>query len=86
MRGGLTVFSSKQATKEETGDDEPLRQLPPSIPNSLAITATAQGAIRARLATLQEDEVFSELYLLAAHYERLAEFAESSGSLASIQD
>jgi hypothetical protein len=43
-------------------------------------------AIRARLPTLQDDEVFSELYLLAAHYERLAEFAESSGSLASIED
>jgi hypothetical protein len=39
------------------------------------------SAIRARLTTLQDDEVFSELYLLAAHYERLAEFAESSGSL-----
>lgn len=38
-------------------------------------------AIRARLPTLQDDEVFTELYLLAAHYERLAEFAESSGSL-----
>jgi hypothetical protein len=25
--------------------------------------------------------VFTELYLLAAYYERLAEFAESSGSL-----
>jgi hypothetical protein len=44
------------------------------------------SAIRARLPTLQDDEIFSELYLLAAHYERLAEFAESSGSLASIQD
>jgi hypothetical protein len=44
------------------------------------------SAIRARLPTLQDDEVFSELYLLAAHYERLAEFAESSGSLASIED
>jgi hypothetical protein len=43
------------------------------------------SAIRARLPTLQDDEVFSELYLLAAHYERLAEFAESSGSLASIK-
>ena len=44
------------------------------------------SAIRARLPTLQDDEVFSELYLLAAHYEQLAEFAESSGSLASIED
>jgi hypothetical protein len=43
-------------------------------------------AIRARLPTLQDDEVFSELYLLAAHYERLAEFAESSGSVAYIED
>ena len=33
-------------------------------------------AIRARLPTLQDDEVFTELYLLAAYYERLAEFAE----------
>jgi hypothetical protein len=41
-------------------------------------------AIRARLPTLQDDEVFTELYLLAAYYERLAEFAESSGSLASV--
>jgi hypothetical protein len=38
-------------------------------------------AIRARLPTLQDDEVFTELYLLADYYERLAEFAESSGSL-----
>jgi hypothetical protein len=44
------------------------------------------SAIRARLPTLQDDEVFSELYLLAAHYERLAEFADSSGSLAHIED
>ena len=44
------------------------------------------SAIRARLPTLQDDEVFNELYLLAVHYERLAEFAESSGSLASIED
>ena len=36
-------------------------------------------AIRARLPTLQDDEVFAELYLLAAYYERLAEFAKSSG-------
>jgi hypothetical protein len=39
------------------------------------------NAIRARLPTLQDDEVFTELYLLAAYYERLAKFAESSGSL-----
>jgi hypothetical protein len=38
-------------------------------------------AIRARLPTLQDDEVFTELYLLAVYYEGLAEFAESSGSL-----
>jgi hypothetical protein len=39
-------------------------------------------AIRARLRTQEDDEVFTELYLLAAYYERLAELAESSGSLA----
>jgi hypothetical protein len=44
------------------------------------------NAIRARLPTVQDDEIFSELYVLAAHYERLAEFADSSGSLASIED
>jgi hypothetical protein len=44
------------------------------------------NAIRARLPTLQDDEIFSELYVLAAHYERLAEFAESARSLASIED
>jgi hypothetical protein len=44
------------------------------------------SAIRARLPMLQDDEVFSELYLLAAHYERLAEFADSSGSLGSVED
>ena len=38
-------------------------------------------AIRARLPTLRDDDVFTELYLLASYYERLAEFAESSGSL-----
>ena len=43
-------------------------------------------AIRARLPTLADDEVFTELYLLAAYYERLAEFAESSGSLGCIED
>jgi hypothetical protein len=44
------------------------------------------SAIRARLPTLEDNEVFSELYLLAAHYERLAEFAQSSGSLGSVED
>jgi hypothetical protein len=44
------------------------------------------SAIRARLPTLEDDEVFSELYLLAAHYERLAEFAESSGLLGSVEE
>ena len=44
------------------------------------------SAIRACLPTLQDDEVFSELYLLAAHYERLADFAESSGTLGSIEN
>lgn len=43
-------------------------------------------AIRARIRTQQDDEVFTELYLLAAYYERLAEFAESSGSLGSVED
>jgi hypothetical protein len=43
------------------------------------------SAIRARLPTVQDEEAFSELCLLAAHYERLAEFADSSGWLASIQ-
>jgi hypothetical protein len=42
------------------------------------------SAIRARLPTLQDEEVFNELYLLAAHYERLAEFADRSGSLGSL--
>ena len=44
------------------------------------------SAIRARLPTLQDEEAFNELYLLAVHYERLAEFAESSGSLGSVED
>jgi hypothetical protein len=44
------------------------------------------SAIRARLPTLQEEEVYNELYLLAAHYERLAEFADSSGSLGPLGD
>jgi hypothetical protein len=43
-------------------------------------------AIRARLAAVEDDEAFIELYLLAAHYEQLAEFVESSGSLASVED
>jgi hypothetical protein len=42
--------------------------------------------IRARLPTLHDDEVYIELYQLAAHYERLAEFAESSGSMAALED
>ncbi len=42
-------------------------------------------AIRARLPTLQDEEVIIELYLLATHYERLAEFADSSGPLASVE-
>lgn len=42
-------------------------------------------AIRARLPTLQDEEVFNELYVLATHYERLAEFADSSGALASVE-
>lgn len=44
------------------------------------------STIRARLPTLHDDEVFVELYQLAAHYERLAEFAESSGSLGALED
>jgi hypothetical protein len=43
-------------------------------------------AIRARLPTLKDDEIFVELYLLAAHYERLAEFAESSGPFGTLED
>jgi hypothetical protein len=43
-------------------------------------------AIRARLPVVEDDEAFIELYLLAAYYERLAEFVESSGSLACIED
>jgi hypothetical protein len=43
-------------------------------------------AIRARLPTLQDDEVYNELYLLAAHFERLAEFADSSGPLGCLED
>ena len=43
-------------------------------------------ALRARLPGLHDDEVFIEFYLLAAHYERLAEFADSSGSLASFEE
>jgi hypothetical protein len=39
------------------------------------------GAIRARLPTLQDEEAINELYLLATHCERLAEFADSLGPL-----
>ena len=41
------------------------------------------SAIRARLPGVQDEEEFSELYLLAAHFERLAQFVDSSGSLGS---
>jgi hypothetical protein len=44
------------------------------------------SAIRARLPALQDDDAFKELYLLAFHYERLAEFADSSGSFASLEN
>ena len=44
------------------------------------------SAIRARLPDLQDEEVFSELYLLAAHYEQLAQFVDSSGFLGSSDD
>jgi hypothetical protein len=37
-------------------------------------------AIRERLPTLRNDELYAELSLLAAHYERLAKFVDSSGS------
>ena len=43
------------------------------------------SAIRARLLTMEDEEVINELYLLAEHYERLAEFADSSGRLAPIK-
>jgi hypothetical protein len=33
------------------------------------------------LPTLQDEEIFHELYQLAVHYERLAEFVEGVGSL-----
>jgi hypothetical protein len=39
------------------------------------------SAIRARLPTLLDEEVINELYLLAIHYERRAEFSDSLGSL-----
>ena len=39
------------------------------------------SAIRARLPTLQDEEIFRELYQLAVHYERVAEFAEGAGPL-----
>jgi len=39
------------------------------------------SAIRTRLPTLHDEEVINELYLLATHYERLAEFTDSLGSL-----
>jgi hypothetical protein len=42
------------------------------------------SAIRTRLPTLQDEEVLNELYLLATHYERLAEFADSLGSLEGV--
>jgi hypothetical protein len=71
---------SKQATKEDTVMTDPA--LAPSKhsdqPRYYRDRATA---IRARLPTLQDDEVFTELYLLAYYYERSAELAESSGSL-----
>ena len=39
------------------------------------------SAIRARLVTLQDEELIHELYLLATHYERLAEFTDTLGWL-----
>jgi hypothetical protein len=42
------------------------------------------SVIRTRLATLQDEEILSELYLLATHYERLADFADSLGSFAGV--
>jgi hypothetical protein len=64
-------------------DPESARSKHPEQPRYYRDRATA---IRARLPTLQDDEFFTELYLLAAYYERLAEFAESSGSIGSVED
>jgi|HubBroStandDraft_4_1064222.scaffolds.fasta_scaffold591649_1 hypothetical protein len=35
------------------------------------------SAIRAQLPTMQDEEIITELYWLAVHYERLAVFADS---------
>jgi hypothetical protein len=76
---------SKQATKEGPvmADPASASSKHSEQPRYYRDRATA---IRARLPTLQDDEVFTELYLLAAYYERLADFAESSGSLGSVED
>jgi hypothetical protein len=81
----LQFHLSEQAPKEGPVMTEPASAPFKHCEQSLYYRDRA-SAIRARLPTLQDDEVFNELYLLAAHYERLAEFAESSGSLASIED
>jgi len=59
---------------------------PPKHPEHSRFYREQASVIRARLPTLHDDEVVIELYQLAAHYERLAEFAESSGSLEALED
>jgi hypothetical protein len=43
------------------------------------------SVIRHRLPAIQDEEIYSELSLLAAHYERLAQFADSLGRLAPVE-
>ncbi|HET9389795.1 MAG TPA: hypothetical protein VFO44_09120 [Steroidobacteraceae bacterium] len=72
MEGVIAVTASNSASPENAEQAYRYREM--------------AKAIRVRLLTLQDEESVSELYLLAAHYERLAEFADSSGSLGSVED
>jgi hypothetical protein len=80
----------KPVSKQATTKEGPVMTDPASAPSNRSeqprYYRDRATAIRARLPTLQDDEVFTELYLLAAYYERLAELAESSGSLGSVED
>lgn len=57
------------------------RSTPPEHSEESRYYRELASAIRTRLPTLHDEEVINELYLLATHYERLAEFTDSLGSL-----
>jgi hypothetical protein len=54
-----------------------MRDTPPRNPEQSRQYREMASAIRAQLAAMHDEEIVTELYWLAVHYERLAVFAAS---------